>query len=242
MLRSGDPAAPGAEHHPDAGGGEGALGPVRRGDQRKLKQVLLNLLSNAVKYTKEGEVVTRARYGSGLFSCEVADSGIGIAKEELDTVFEPFTQLLDRGQFGEGTGLGLAITKRLVTLMQGKIEVESEPGKGSVFRIEIPLPLVAQEEAIGEAACGRCEESAPVAQVPEEPVQAPPPEQLQELHQLAVLGNMQQILAWADALQEREPDYGRFAGMLRELAGRFKAKALLALVEQYMRKDHERSP
>ena len=117
-----------------------------RGDERKLRQILLNLLSNAVKYTRQGGVTLRVGYlwqGSGLFRCEVIDTGIGIPKEQLETVFEPFAQLAVDRQVSEGTGLGLTITKRLAALMHGSISVESEPGRGSVFLLEIPLSQVA---------------------------------------------------------------------------------------------------
>ena len=116
------------------------------GDERKLRQILLNLLSNAVKYTRKGGVTFRVGYrqdGPGLFRCEVIDTGIGIPQEKLEMVFEPFTQLATDRQVSEGTGLGLTITKRLAALMQGRMGVESEPAKGSVFWLEVPLPPVA---------------------------------------------------------------------------------------------------
>ncbi|MBF0526662.1 MAG: PAS domain S-box protein [Deltaproteobacteria bacterium] len=120
-----------------------------RGDERKLKQVLLNLLGNAVKYTHRGKVILRVGYdqaGSGLFRCEIVDTGIGIAPDKLEVIFDPFTQLPAGGQTGEGTGLGLAITRRLVALMQGKIDVKSEPGRGSIFTMEVALPPAVEAE------------------------------------------------------------------------------------------------
>jgi signal transduction histidine kinase/CheY-like chemotaxis protein len=344
------------------------------GDARKFKQVLLNLLSNAVKYTRRGEVVMRVGQNSDTFVCEVADSGIGIAADKLQAVFEPFTQLAGEGQLREGTGLGLSITKRLVLLMGGELTVESEPGVGSTFRVELPLQAVSGSELCGEVApsiitgyqgprkrilvaddnaantsmlCallepigfevltahnGRealrlalqhrpelvildlvmpemdgleairemkrhpeleatiligasamasgspqkddfiaaCHEflvkpishellldkirarlglvwemastsAAPAAGEPAtieplgELVPAPPAEELAELHELAVMGNMQKIQAWAERLEAREPAYAAFAAKLRDLAGRYKAKSLVELVEQYLR-------
>ena len=128
---------------------EGELPEQLRGDERKLRQILLNLLSNAVKYTRRGGVTLRVGYqraGAPLFWCEVIDTGIGIPEEKLETVFEPFTQLAGNRQVSEGTGLGLTITKRLALLMQGRLELKSEPGKGSVFRLELPLATVADPE------------------------------------------------------------------------------------------------
>ncbi|HBA90164.1 MAG TPA: diguanylate cyclase [Geobacter sp.] len=353
---------------------------IVRGDQRKLKQILLNLVSNAVKYTRRGHIVIRVSYdpSRGMFGCEVADTGIGIAPGMLETIFEPFTQLVGAGQIREGTGLGLSITRRLVTLMQGKVTVESEPGRGSSFRVELPLPAVSggeiRREVAGPTATGyqgkrrtilvvddnianasmlvalleplgfeivtadsgreavrqalarkpdlvlldlvmpemdgleaaremrrlpeldgtriigtsatvsdsvrkdvfaaACDDfmakpiglelllekigkhlgvvwepalpGTPGPALPmetqelEEPVEAPAPEELAELHELALMGDMQGIRSWAAKLEERDPKYSRFAGKLLELAGSFKAKAILVLVQQYFpsRKRH----
>ncbi len=115
-----------------------------RGDERKLRQILLNLLSNAVKYTRRGSVTLRVAYdheGGGILRCDVIDTGMGIPADKLETIFEPFTQLAGNGQLREGTGLGLNITRRLLELMHGSLTVESEVGKGSIFRMELALPL-----------------------------------------------------------------------------------------------------
>lgn len=120
-----------------------------RGDERKLKQVILNLLGNAVRYTTRGSVTLRVAYDPrrpGLFSCHVVDTGRGIPKDKLETIFEPFTQLATNRQSREGTGLGLTITRHLVDLMKGRLDVESEPGKGSTFRFEMLLPTVTDGE------------------------------------------------------------------------------------------------
>jgi len=119
------------------------------GDERKLRQILLNLLSNAVKYTRRGSVTMRVSYGQagdGLFRCAVTDTGVGIPADKLGVIFEPFTQLANDRQAREGTGLGLNITRRLLTLIQGNMGVESEPGKGSTFWLEVPLPSLVAEE------------------------------------------------------------------------------------------------
>jgi PAS domain S-box-containing protein len=346
-----------------------------RGDQRKLKQILLNLLSNAVKYTHHGSVTTRVSHDRqrGAFRCEVIDTGIGIAAEQLANVFEPFTQLVETGVVREGAGLGLAITKRLVGLMQGRLEVGSEPGRGSTFAVELPLPAVADRAVCSEVAApvvtgyhgarrsvlvvddnpanasmlvslleplgfrlvtagnGRealllaverrpdlvlidlvmpeldgldavnemrrhpelsgtriigtsatvsesprknafavaCDDfltkpiaidlllekiaaelgivwqtevaagAAPAGGEPGEELEAPPAAELEELHELALMGDMQGIGRWATLLEERAPRYAPFAGELRDLSARFKARAILALVERHMGDEHE---
>ena len=109
-------------------------------DERKFKQILLNLLTNAVKFTPDrGRVDVVARQRDGALEIAVCDTGIGIAKEDQDAVFEEFRQVgRDYTNKQEGTGLGLALTRRFVELHGGRIWLESEPGKGSTFTFTIP--------------------------------------------------------------------------------------------------------
>jgi signal transduction histidine kinase len=112
-----------------------------RGDQRKVKQVLLNLLSNAVKFTPEGgRVEVRAQRLDGQIEIGVADTGIGIAAEDLDAVFEEFRQVgTDYAKKHEGTGLGLTLSRKFVELHGGRIWVKSQPGHGSTFTFTLPV-------------------------------------------------------------------------------------------------------
>jgi len=117
------------------------------GDPLRIRQVLLNLLGNAVKFTEHGEIVIRVRRGTpdeGLarpqVRLEIDDTGIGIAADKLATIFESFSQADDSmtRRYG-GTGLGTTIARDLVTLMGGTIDVSSTPGRGSSFRVRLPL-------------------------------------------------------------------------------------------------------
>lgn len=117
-----------------------------QGDARRLRQVLLNLLVNAVKFTDQGSVTVRV---NALHSTtpifirfEVEDTGIGIAAEEIKTIFDPFHQSGGQQQRAKGTGLGLSISRNLVELMGGALQVRSEIGIGSAFWFEISLPAV----------------------------------------------------------------------------------------------------
>ena len=117
------------------------------GDQSRLRQVLVNLLANAVKFTAAGEVALRvsagpATAGRVTLGFEVRDTGIGIASEQLESIFEPFSQgdVSTTRTFG-GTGLGLAISQRLVGLMGGRICANSVPGEGSAFAFTIDVAI-----------------------------------------------------------------------------------------------------
>src|SRR5579859_4072764 len=110
------------------------------GDELRIRQVLGNLLGNAVKFTHDGEVSLTIRAESGKVHIILTDTGIGIAADRLDRIFDPFTQAeasLSR-RYG-GTGLGTTISKQIVELMKGRIWVESELGRGSRFHVLVPL-------------------------------------------------------------------------------------------------------
>ena len=112
---------------------------VVSGDERRIRQVIFNLLSNAVKFTPTGGAVdVRATRANGEVSVFVADTGPGIAAEDLRRVFEEFQQTEAGIERGEGTGLGLALSKRLVELHGGRIWVDSELGRGSTFVFTLP--------------------------------------------------------------------------------------------------------
>ncbi len=116
--------------------------PVLRTDRTKLKVIIKNLLSNAVKFTEAGSISVKARPRKGGVEVCVTDTGIGMTPEALEIIFEPFRQLegyLTRHY--EGVGLGLYIVRQFVGLVQGRIDVTSEVGRGSTFRVWLPLEL-----------------------------------------------------------------------------------------------------
>jgi len=119
-------------------------------DQHKFKQMLYNLLSNAVKFSDDdGQVEIRARsVDPSWFEVSVSDTGIGIKAEDLGRLFSEFEQL-DSGTARrfEGTGLGLALTKKIVEFQGGRVSVESEPAKGSVFTVALPMTSVQMSAA-----------------------------------------------------------------------------------------------
>lgn len=110
-----------------------------KGDADKLEQVLANLLTNAIKFTSRGNVNFHSEYSEGKLRIEIRDTGIGMDEETLKRIFAPFERAAQNVN-SEGFGLGLFLTKGLIKVLEGKMDVESTLGKGSVFRLELPLP------------------------------------------------------------------------------------------------------
>ena len=115
-----------------------------RGDADKLEQILDNLLTNAIKFTPSGTVRFHTGYAEGRLHVEVGDTGIGMDRETLERVFRPFERAAQEIN-SEGFGLGLFITKGLVKVLDGNIDVESRPGKGTIFRLTFPLPETTED-------------------------------------------------------------------------------------------------
>ncbi|MEO5510324.1 MAG: ATP-binding protein [Longimicrobiales bacterium] len=109
-------------------------------DPRKIRQILGNLLGNAVKFTARGSITLRARVRDDMLVLEVTDTGIGIARDHLEKIFDPFWQA-DHGKTRAigGTGLGLAVTRELAFLLGGTVDVTSAPGKGTRFTVRLPI-------------------------------------------------------------------------------------------------------
>ena len=115
-----------------------------RSDAFRIKQIVNNLVSNAIKYTDEGEVRVGITMQNGWMTLSVKDTGSGMTPEELQTVFNAFTRL-PGAQGKEGVGLGLTITREIVTLLGGRINVASTKGKGTTFRVCLPVKVVANQ-------------------------------------------------------------------------------------------------
>lgn len=117
-------------------------------DEKRLRQVLLNLLGNAIKFTDQGSITLKveaiesnATMPLPRLKFQVIDTGVGIASDQVNKLFQAFEQVGDRKRQSEGTGLGLAISQRIVQLMGGEIQVESQLGVGSTFYFEVALPI-----------------------------------------------------------------------------------------------------
>ena len=131
------------------------IGPKLKGDPGKIREVIINLLNNALKFTSAGGAVgldiqkVDARNGKALIQFQISDTGIGMTQEQVAHIFKPFTQAdVDTTRKYGGTGLGLTISKQYVELMGGRIDVESEKGKGSTFLFTLPLEEIPVTEGI----------------------------------------------------------------------------------------------
>ena len=131
-----------------------------RSDAFRIKQIVNNLVSNAIKYTDEGEVRVGITVLNGWMTLSVSDTGCGMTPEELQSVFNAFTRL-PGAQGKEGVGLGLTITREIVTLLGGRINVASTKGKGTTFRVCLPVKVVANQ---GVHSGGALVSSAPTKQ------------------------------------------------------------------------------
>jgi len=123
-------------------------------NRRNIEEALSNLITNAIKYTPEGGAISVAAAAEGDYvRIEVADTGFGISKEDQEKIFTPFYRARDeKNRFITGTGLGLSIVKSIVDAHNGLIRVESEPGRGSVFRIYLPSVVLQESSAVGKCA------------------------------------------------------------------------------------------
>ena len=119
-------------------------------DPLRLRQIVNNLLSNAVKFTQKGEISLTAGYDSSKLTIAIADTGKGMASEDRERIFQEFTRL-SGAQGEEGFGLGLSIVKKLVTLLEGTIDVQSTLGEGSCFTVVLPLYPVGKSLAESES-------------------------------------------------------------------------------------------
>mgnify|MGYP000194635718 FL=1 len=118
------------------------------GDPFRIRQIMENLLSNALKFTAAGGITLQAEYHGNQFVFSISDTGCGMTASEQERIFKEFTRL-SSAQGQEGFGLGLSITRKLVELLLGRIDIESAPGKGSTFKVSMPLPSISPKPAPG---------------------------------------------------------------------------------------------
>jgi signal transduction histidine kinase/DNA-binding LacI/PurR family transcriptional regulator/AraC-like DNA-binding protein/DNA-binding response OmpR family regulator len=126
--------------------------PTIQADPVRLRQILLNLLSNASKFVERGKVILGAEVMAKALHIWVQDTGIGVPIEMQERIFEPFITAGHANRRLEGAGLGLTITRRLLALHRGSVELESQPGQGSIFHVYLPLPTLSDRPSLSSVA------------------------------------------------------------------------------------------
>jgi PAS domain S-box-containing protein len=213
------------------------LPPAVYADEKRLRQILLNLLSNAVKFTQPGgQVSLTVNYQAGKAQFAVADTGEGIAADQLTAIFLPFHQTGNSIHHKEGTGLGLSISKKLVELMGGGLQVESQLGKGSLFKFEIELPEVQNwgkhQFPPPQPTFGVDDQ---VETTPLKPLLvAPAPEQVTRLLQLVTIGDIDGIIEQATQLEQQDTSWSPFITEVKRLTTDFELEKLERFLNQFL--------
>ncbi len=215
-------------------------------DDRRLRQILINLLSNAVKFTEKGQIQLNAWFREQDLFLEISDTGIGMEPSRLTEIFEPFQHSADFSYKFQGSGLGLALTYNLVTLMEGQIQVESQPGEGSLFRVELPLEVL--KGVPPRPAYSQPENVSDLSRAPENSSDSPPGgdgkappglsrESLENLYEVASSGNIFGVKELLDTLATTQPRPSNTLLELRQMAGRFKLKLLRNRIRELLEEE-----
>ncbi len=199
-----------------------------RGDEKRLRQVLLNLLGNAIKFTEKGSVVLKTDLSFPdqehiLICFQIKDTGIGIPSDQLEKIFEPFHQINRIGK-NEGTGLGLVISRKLVRSMGSELYVTSVEGHGSKFWFEVKLLRVgtamiqSEKSAVLPSECGQ------------DMIAAPPKEELVRLLELLKTGDVIAVQEYAEQLKISDSEFAIFGEKVYQLAKKLQLKKIKLMI------------
>ncbi|NEP53806.1 MAG: hypothetical protein F6K65_35400 [Moorea sp. SIO3C2] len=224
-------------------------------DEKRLKQVLINLLDNGIKFTKIGGVffkvsvlesrkkakdkITNKPQQITTIRFEVKDTGIGMNSEQLSKLFLPFEKLENTSGFVEGTGLGLAITQKLVKIMGGDINVESNPGQGSIFTLDLDLQTYPNSYEINfnknqQKIVDIQDKNTNSISVKTTEIVSPPKEKLVYLYDLAMSGLINDLLEEVDELEKNDDIFIPFSQSIRQLSEKFQIKKIREFIKQYL--------
>ncbi|WP_293112238.1 CHASE domain-containing protein [Moorena sp. SIO4G3] len=227
-------------------------------DEKRLRQVLINLLDNGIKFTETGGVafkvsvlesrknakdeITNKLQQITTIRFEVKDTGIGMNSEQLSQLFLPFEKLENISGYVEGTGLGLAITHKLVKMMGGDINVESKPGKGSIFTIDLDVPTYPEYHEINfqknQQKVVECQDQKKHnhknISLQTTQIVSPPKEKLVYLYDLAMSGLINDLLEEVDELEKNDDIFIPFSQAIRQLSEKFQIKKIREFIKQYL--------
>jgi len=221
-------------------------------DEKRLRQVLINLIENAIKFTEEGRVAFRVESEERVSQTEISappsvplrfqieDTGIGMSPEDMAHIFRPFEQVSHDALRAQGAGLGLAISQNLVQVMDGQLEVQSEPGRGSTFTVSLSLPIaIAAREA--SPLPGQQTRREPTAIARTSLTAGTPdfadfqgivtPDQVKTMLDLAWKGELPALSQYVQELTRTDSRCGPLAATVQRMADEFDEEKLLALLE-----------
>jgi len=226
-----------------------------RGDEIRTRQILINILGNAIKFTEKGSVIFNAAYetpppapprngegssppalsgkgdgGLGRIYFEIKDTGPGIRADESEKIFDPFHQTGSYLKKNEGTGLGLSISRKLTELMGGTLTVQSIPGQGAVFRVELELPAFGSY--IPES-----QDASVITDETKIPMSPPCPQDLESLAISAKMGDVQAIRDKAEELMLKDKQLIPFAEELIQLAKEFQMSKIRTFLKLFRKEE-----
>jgi PAS domain S-box-containing protein len=234
-----------------------ALPPIIHADEKRLRQILLNLLSNAMKFTEKGSVSLKVKSEPANLKSEgrtkkntlsthhsyvtlhfqIEDTGVGMTSNELDKIFLPFQQAGESDYKSMGTGLGLSITQKLVETMEGSIQVDSELGKGSIFRVKLDLPAVFDSK-LSDASADNRQLTLPETQetLPDNLIamKGPNPKQAATLYEFTMRGDVDNIIEYIKQLEQTDEQLGQFVQQIYTLADQLAIKKIRQIIKQYL--------
>ena len=194
-----------------------------KGDEKRLRQVLINLLGNAVKFSEKGEVVFQVKpVENDFIRFLVKDTGIGIPNDQMETIFNMFQKSTSTGHYVEGAGLGLTVCRRLIGLMNGKLYVDSIVNQGSTFWFDIPLETINKDNDIKEIK-GDTETKVQL----DNQLSVPQQNEIESLVKAAKMGNVFGVEKQLELLLKKRPEFLQWGEKIRSYTEQFNVKELV---------------
>lgn len=196
-----------------------------KGDEKRLRQVLINLLSNAVKFTEKGQISFQVYYADkSSMRFSIKDTGIGIPKDQLASICDIFQKVNVKGNYVEGAGLGLSVCNRLITMMGGKLNIDSEVNKGSTFWFDITLNSLEKVMEVEN-------KNQTSEEILESEIQIPEKAEIESLLQIAKIGNIFGVEKQLNELLKKSPEFSEWGDIVKKYTESFLIKELVLYLE-----------
>ncbi|KPA11339.1 signal transduction histidine kinase, partial [Candidatus Magnetomorum sp. HK-1] len=196
-----------------------------KGDEKRLRQVLINLLSNAVKFTEKGQISFQVYYADkSSMRFSIKDTGIGIPKDQLANICDIFQKVNVKGNYVEGAGLGLSVCNRLITMMGGKLNIDSEVNKGSTFWFDITLNSLEKVMEVEN-------KNQTSEEILESEIQIPEKAEIESLLQIAKIGNIFGVEKQLNELLKKSPEFSEWGDIVKKYTESFLIKELVLYLE-----------